>query len=63
MLFLHEMPILLSVIGYIIIIGTAFIRWRHSIKKAGEQHVTENIAKRQEDDDKNDGKEDGIDDV
>ncbi len=30
-LFLHEVPVLLSVAGYIVIIGTAVFRWRYNI--------------------------------
>ena len=32
-LFLNEVPVLLSVIGYVIIIGIAIIRWHTAIKK------------------------------
>jgi len=32
-IFLHETPGILSIIGYIIIIGMAFLRWDHSLKQ------------------------------
>ncbi|MBR4733417.1 MAG: DMT family transporter [Lachnospiraceae bacterium] len=37
MLFLNETPNAWSVVGYVIIIGTAFIRWHHALKKSHQE--------------------------
>ena len=34
MIFLHELPSAWSVVGYVIIIGTAFVRWHYALKRS-----------------------------
>lgn len=36
MVFLHETPEKLSIVGYVIIIGTAFARWYYTLRRDGE---------------------------
>ena len=40
-LFLNETPNAWSVVGYVIIIGTAFIRWHYALKKSHQEAETE----------------------
>ncbi|MBP5223744.1 MAG: DMT family transporter [Lachnospiraceae bacterium] len=37
MIFLQETPVPLSIVGYVIIIGTAFARWKYTLRKDREQ--------------------------
>ena len=41
MLFLNETPNAWSVVGYVIIIGTAFIRWHYALKKSHQEAENE----------------------